>query len=182
MNLVFYDETKPYLTDIWHYWEKDPECFICIPTNVQVKKNGELVMGAGLAKEAARRFPDCPAFFGKQVGLHYANPIYDFVNRLIAFPTKYDWHKPSNLNLIRETCEHLSYFNLSPARLKVTDWDKRVGEPFRTVGQIYLPPVGCGLGGLDLKEVVELCSSYLVDRFTMLIPTRTEAQYKDNAK
>lgn len=50
--------------DIWKYAEENAVDFLCIPTNGFTKHGGENVMGAGLAKQAANRFPEIPKLLG----------------------------------------------------------------------------------------------------------------------
>ena len=46
-------------------WELSKDHFLCITTNGEVKINGQAVMGKGIAKEAANRFPELPEAFGR---------------------------------------------------------------------------------------------------------------------
>ena len=41
--------------------------YICITTNSILNKNGELVMGAGVALEAKQRFPELPKVYGSKI-------------------------------------------------------------------------------------------------------------------
>ena len=42
----------------------------CITTNGFIKKNGEAVMGAGVAKEAAIKYPELPEKLGYSIGVN----------------------------------------------------------------------------------------------------------------
>ena len=44
-------------------WKSDCD-IIAITTNGVVKKNGELVMGRGIASQAKQRYPDIPKILG----------------------------------------------------------------------------------------------------------------------
>lgn len=73
---------------------------ILVTTNSFVKNNGELVMGAGAAKEAKRLYPELP----KQLGVtipHLGKYHLRFLpNGLGAFQVKYDWQHPASIDLI----------------------------------------------------------------------------------
>jgi hypothetical protein len=64
---------------------------ICFTSNGIVKSNGELVMGAGIAKQFRERWPELPKFFGNWVK-KYGNHVgfWHDANFLaiISFPTK----------------------------------------------------------------------------------------------
>lgn len=147
---------------------------ICIPTNGVVKSNGENVMGAGVAKQAAERFPFLTSLLGYQIK-HYGNvtfkigefPInknsyfftdsdssqYKYLNiTLWNFPTKNNWAESSSLRLIEESAKRLSLLMSNDN------------------SDIYLPQPGIGLGGLLWKDVKPVLEKYFVDdRFVVVI-------------
>lgn len=53
--------------NLWDFYRTESDCFIVIPTNGVLKSNGEAVMGAGLAKQAAQRFPTLPQLLGQAI-------------------------------------------------------------------------------------------------------------------
>lgn len=116
-----------------------------IPINTVIKANGELVMGAGLAKEAARRYPDLPKILGEFYSLRYG--IYDLEKyKLFLFPTKRDWRKLSSVYLIDSGLNSLSFAG------------------FTGHTKIVSPRLGCGLGGLDWeKQVKPLVEKYFAN-------------------
>lgn len=130
--------------DIWTY----PADYRCITTNGIVKKNGELVMGAGIALEAAKRFPELPARLGKNVSI-FGNIPYIFHEwKIISFPTKNHWKDPSSLELIEKSAkEILTFANI-------------LG-----IISISLTRPGCGLGKLDWADVKPVLDKYFDDRF-----------------
>jgi hypothetical protein len=138
--------------DIWSF---HPENSIVIPTNTTLNQVGELVMGAGLAKQAKHRFPLLPQLAGDEIKamggqarvLHF--PDY----RLILFPTKTDWRKNSSWQLI----ESMLYYLVHDVALLKLD-------------KVYLPRLGCGLGGLQWEGVEILLNNYLDDRYTVVHP------------
>lgn len=154
----------------------EQECdAIVIPTNRQTKSNGEAVMGAGVAKEAAERWPWLPAKYGKEldrteftfgfglgavIGFGRDNGKY-----IITFVTKKHWNRSSEPELIRDGARQLAdlanqlfpgrvfHFNSSP-------------HP-----RICLPRLGCGLGKLNWETMVKpILEEYLDDDFVVVSP------------
>ena len=139
-----------------------------VTTNGMLKRDGKLVMGAGIAKYCRDTFPGIDAILGwhvKQSGnvpawtaawedFHReAAGLDPFVN-VISCPTKHDWRNPSDLNLIVDSCRRL------PAIADEIGLDR-----------IYLPALGCGLGGLNWKNaVMPAIAGILDDRFVAAIP------------
>lgn len=132
-------------SDEWKdYWR-------VIPINTTLKTDGSLVMGAGLAKQAAERYK----FLPKKLGDYYSNKpasiLYsyeDLTVKLIAFPTKIYWSRMSDLGLIEKGL----------ADLKV--WTDEL-ELESVSYKIICPRLGCGLGQLDwVKDVKPLMLKY----------------------
>ncbi len=117
---------------------------LCIPTNCTLTKQGKVVMGAGLSKIARDNYIGCDEVLGaisvkKGFGVKqfWTNP------NLIAFPTKDHWKNPSLISLIEKSCKEL--VNL---------------QNKKNFQSIYLPRVGCGLGGLNWNEVFLVLDKY----------------------
>ena len=116
-----------------------------VTTNGIVKCGGEAVMGAGIAKYVNDTWDHLPAeWLGKRLralGNHafYLGNVSLNKNefRLISFPTKYDYHDPSDLDLIKRSCEEL------------IDICNKIN-----IATCYLCPPGCGLGGLNYSSQV----------------------------
>lgn len=53
--------------NLWDFHRAESNCFIVIPTNGVLKANGDAVMGAGLAKQAAQQFPTLPKLLGQAI-------------------------------------------------------------------------------------------------------------------
>lgn len=129
---------------------------ICIPTNGIVKKNGSAVMGAGLAKQAKNKWPGIDVQLG-----HYLSNLGNMVCGLlkipdkdcwvISFPTKNHWKDPADLELIKQSCEQLGVL------ADTFKWE-----------YVFLPPVGCGLGGLSIDVVKPALEELLDDRFYLI--------------
>jgi hypothetical protein len=68
---------------------------ICITTNGVVKQNGHAVMGAGVARQAASRWPSIPKTLGAKINFNgnvvqiiSKRPSLDDEYSVVAFPTK----------------------------------------------------------------------------------------------
>lgn len=121
---------------------------IAITTNGMRRKDGSAVMGAGIAKAAAQRYPGIDRRLGQllaQSGNHVyilhrggEEPWAGEARDVVAFPTKKHWRDPSDRDLIRRSAEGLVK-----------------AAAFRGWQRIALPRPGCGLGGLDWESQVK---------------------------
>ena len=136
-------------------WDAKPEFIKCITTNGVVKKNGELVMGAGVALQAKERYPQLPSLLGSYVK-RSGNMVYYFKDLNIAsFPTKNNWKDKSDIQLIIKSCIQL---NMLLESLNEDNFNH-----FSCYAVLSRP--GCGKGGLDWeKEVKPVISKILSDR------------------
>jgi hypothetical protein len=158
------------LEKIGNIFEQDDANAICFTSNGIVKSNGELVMGAGIAKAFKERWPWLPKRggdhikrFGNCIGVlgyvQKSDTIYCFGDipeedktYILNFPTKHHWKNPSSLKLIENSAEGLVF------SVNFNKWNK-----------IYLPRPGCGLGGLSWeKDVKPVIAPLLDDRFIVL--------------
>lgn len=144
--------------DIWQLADRKKD-WIVIPTNIGWKSDGKNVMGRGLARQAARRWPELPWLYGsfcKEHGEITPIMIYRPENKkwcetLLLFPVKpldkekpyLSWWHPADLDLIRSHCSVLSF--LAP----------------QCSGRILVPSLGCGNGGLDETQVLPVLYSQL---------------------
>lgn len=127
---------------------------ICFTSNGVVKANGDLVMGAGVAKQFRDKFPGLAKMIGARrrvLGQHvhfWAGKANGY-NRpdLVSFPTKNDWRDPSDIQLIKQSAEELMHM------ADVRKWQK-----------VYLPRPGIGLGGLSWDKVKMELEKILDDR------------------
>ena len=107
------------------------------------------VMGAGLAKQFKDRYPD---MFKKYKEMCYkgeleiGQPTVIHVSGcgVMLFPTKRHWSEPSELEFIEEGLAQIAH-----------DY---AGNPMNTFA---FPKIGCGLGGLDWKDVKPMIENYL---------------------
>ena len=124
---------------------------VCVTTNGVVKKNGELVMGAGIALQAKNLFPAIPLKAGNAVKT-YGNQVYYFTEEnLFTFPTKHHWREDSDIDLIKASCWQISAIAYA-----------------HEFNRIYLPRPGCANGGLEWSYVESIIGNLLDDRFTVV--------------
>uniref|UniRef100_A0A6M3X5E3 Macro domain-containing protein n=1 Tax=viral metagenome TaxID=1070528 RepID=A0A6M3X5E3_9ZZZZ len=137
---------KEKIGDIWK-----ANCnIICITTNGIVKKNGELVMGKGIALQAKQRYPRLAKHWGRYVNMSGNVPhMYEFNDvKLLSFPTKNNWMDKSDMSLIKSSTQLIA--NRSDL------WYYK---------SIALPRPGCGNGGLKWEDVKKEIEPILDDRF-----------------
>ena len=103
------------------------------------------VMGRGLARTAALRWPGCVEPYRKAIAdgslrvgtvTTWARPDGGWI---IQAPTKVHWRRPSEISVVAATIDALA-----PAC-------RRAG-----IERLSVPPLGCGLGGLARKDVLTL--------------------------
>lgn len=138
--------------NIWRYLGT-PNSAIVIPTNIGWKANGENVMGAGLAKEAAKRFPDLRHRYGQLCKFHGLKTPVMFMDDLglVLFPTKplnldapnMSWQGASDIRRVEQSLQEL--VSLQPVMKRT----------------VYIPLVGCGNGRLRESAVLPLMEKYL---------------------
>lgn len=143
--------------DIWNYND------VIITTNGYVSKNGEAVMGRGIAYEAKKnlicayhdsRFckiekvlasrlseeGNVPMYLG-----HWENKDTEKVYRIWTFPTKHHWQESSDIELIVNSAILI----------------KDLVEAF----EVHMPRPGCGNGRLNWSVVRPQISHILDNRF-----------------
>lgn len=125
---------------------------IVIPVNTQG------VPGAGLAKQAAQRWPLWERLYklacadwrlrpGTVVAHHLSHHPLQGGPIVIDFPTKTDWREPSSLELIETGLQALGNWLLQAPNVK----------------SIAIPALGCGLGGLQWNDVYPLLRQFRED-------------------
>lgn len=130
--------------NIWDYCKRGN--WIIIPTNGIVKKNGECVMGKGLAKQAKERFPALPKELGSDIRKFGNLPFCYGSYEIITCPVKYNWKEQANLSLIEKSIRLI---------IKLTSLSDDI---------LVFPKIGCGCGGLDWKNVAPILDKYLDEK------------------
>lgn len=133
--------------DIWSYLGQG---IIAITTNGHVTKNGDAVVGSGVARQALERFPDLQHRLGAALRSG-GNHVAVLGNGLVSFPVEESpWALPE-LRLIRRSAEELR---------RLADQ-----EGWQT---IIVPRPGCGGGGLAWREVRPLLADLFDERFLVI--------------
>ena len=161
---------------------------ICVTTNGIVKANGELVMGAGIAKQFAERYPGLALYLGIRV-THKGNQVIGTRPEgagsiwVFSFPTKHHWRDQSDITLIQQSAkdlvrlvglladqDHVNWVNEAQERNKTVAW--RMGRTLQVevLQKIILPRPGCGLGQLRWEDVKKVIEPILDDRFYIITP------------
>lgn len=123
--------------DLWDkYFEGH---WVAILTNGVVRRDGKAVMGRGVAKECADRFPEFPEKFGNALKSLGNNVLSWSEYSMFTFPTKSDWKDPSNILIISRSCRQLKEYLAEHPEIE----------------KVYLPRPGCGEGGLDYESEVK---------------------------
>lgn len=140
---------------VGNIWDSEAD-FICVTTNGVLNSKGNLVMGKGIALQAAKMYPILPTILGKHVKYHGNIPrIVPLENDthlgIINLPTKHHWRNPSDINLIIDSIKQIS---------KMVNPDN----------SIAMTRPGCGNGGLDWNYVKPKVEQHLDDRFTIWRP------------
>ena len=126
--------------------------WVVVPTNTVRQADGTAVMGAGLAKQAADRFPGLAARYGLLLAQN--EPRAAFPNwRIVTVPTKHHWRDPSTVDLVEHAVTWL------------TTWAERT-HPTR----VAVPALGCGLGGLPWATVAPILRQLPDPPFTVFPP------------
>lgn len=141
-------------TDLW----TTPADAICITTNGYVKANGEAVMGRGCAKQAVERVPGVAKLLGARIlaeGLHVA-PLLRIRSHppcdLLAFPVKYVWSEPADLELIERSARELMVWLAVMPKVQT----------------VLLPRPGCGNGRRTWEKVRPILEPILDDRVVVV--------------
>ena len=130
--------------------------------------NTQGTMGAGLAKQFRKRYPEIDAPYRRDcqngqlvVGTVGAYPSRDG-KTVICLPTKIHWRNPSRP-------EHIQAGLTALAR-----WTQQQDCRDRTIA---IPPLGCGLGGLDWADIEPMvhaaAASMTVSAVRIYAPTGT---------
>ena len=129
---------------------------VIVTTNNALRKNGNAIMGKGIAKLALSLVPNAERILGEHIRTYGDSAkicVLDANNyHMLAFPTKHHWRDKSDVKLIAEACRELMTVK------------QQLG-----LGAIYLPPLGCGLGGLRWKEDVKPVVSQILDDYCIAV-------------
>ncbi len=128
---------------------------VVIPTNSGTNKDREAIMGKGVAKQAADKYPYLAATLGQDIYHHGVRVVHFPIpkgHNIIIFPTKTMWHMPAKIDLIESSAKAL----VTLVDFNVFGWT-----------MIALPRVGCGEGKLKWPDVKAVLEPLLDDRFVV---------------
>jgi hypothetical protein len=138
--------------NMWNAFE-DTDAF-CITTNSYIRKDGEVVMGRGIAKQTKKLFGDLPLALGNKIkercghlGTYGVLPTNRNENdKFVAFQVKTHFKNDATIALIENSAKLLG-------RMAFKYDDKRFDLNFP----------GIGNGGLDQSEVKPVITDFLPD-------------------
>jgi hypothetical protein len=136
MQILFGDLFKFRKSDSW----------LIIPINQIVKKDGTLVMGKGVAKDAKDTFPTLPKEWGYQMtdlGITYPTLRRSWGN-FLGIPTKKHWLDASPPALVEAGLIHLKNQSLLFPEMS-----------------FYTPLLGAGLGKIPMETALGLHEKHL---------------------
>lgn len=149
---------------------------ICITTNGFVKRNGEAVMGRGIAKQIADLFPEIPRVLGSCIN-NFGNKVSLLGNfasiNLVSFPVKPKTVIFNGNNVVSHTINNYKIGDTVPGFHAKADLEIIEQSALQLVAmcnhtqwkRIILPYPGCGAGELDWSDVKPILDSILDDRF-----------------
>jgi hypothetical protein len=133
--------------DIWEY---AGTAVIAITTNGSQTKDGRAVIGRGVARQAAVRYPWLAEKLGSLLA-EKGNHVFDLGCGIVSFPVEETaWSQP-DLRIIARSAEELR------ALADCRGWE-----------QVVVPRPGCGGGGLLWRDVSPLLACCFDERFTII--------------
>lgn len=176
-------------------WNIDRSCCVIIPTNVGYRADGRNVMGKGLARAAALRFPWLADAYGNDCMLHvraygaaemklklYSTSGSKWCHSLLMAPVKnvmlnkpyLSWNQPASLARVELSLHRIQQMAESMEGNRVLA---------STVGtHILVPLLGCGNGGLEAAVVIELARGILTSSKLILVLPSEDALQKQAAE
>lgn len=138
---------KVIVGDIWT--DRQVEGQVVVPINWTFNRYGRAVMGRGVARQAADKYPDLALLLGGMIKSNPRTPQICFHKDLILFPVKNHWRDKADLNIIARSL-----------------WELRA---LQSSGTIYFPLLGAGFGELDPVAVLTLMAYMLPSERHILV-------------
>jgi len=134
--------------DIWEHADRGE--IIVITTNGSLTRDGRAVLGRGVARQAAVRFPGIADKLGRLLA-EQGSHVFDLGGCVVSFPVEETaWSQP-DLRIIARSAEELRRL------ADRSGWQR-----------IVVPRPGCGGGGLAWKDVQPLLVPWFDHRFTVI--------------
>lgn len=136
--------------DIWEFHPAHP---IVITTNGTVNSRGLAVMGRGVARQAAEKYPLIRGVLANRLvyGGNRVHLLTDEDGIIFSFPVKHKWWERADLDLIAKSASQLVI------------WADEAGLDI-----VYLPRPGCDNGRRTWEEVKPIIEPILDDRFVVV--------------
>lgn len=125
--------------------EHQPDVLVCTVNQV-VKRDGRLVMGAGIAKSFRDTFINLDKEWGALTRFKKSGILVSWNHApqvLVGLPTKYDWKEPSDKKLIKKSLAELVEF-----------------VDYYGMQSILMTRPGCGYGGFKWPEIRPLFKGF----------------------
>jgi hypothetical protein len=133
--------------DIWEYSGRG---VIVISASGSLTRDGRAVLGRGVARQAALRFPGIAEKLGRLLAQR-GNHVFDLGDGIVSFPVEESaWSLP-DLRIIARSAQELR------ALADASAWKK-----------IIVPRPGCGGGGLAWEDVRPLLEPLFDERFLVV--------------
>ena len=139
--------------DIWSY---QGQAIIAITTNGSITRDGRAIMGKGVARQAAERFPELRHQLGRLLQVR-GNHVHEIMLGLVSFPVEETPYSLPELRLIRRSAEELRLL------ADQCGWT-----------QVLVPRPGCGGGGMRWQEVQPVLEEFFDDRFIVVFAPEHE--------
>ena len=129
-----------------YFYNEDILCSLADAIIIPVNCVG--VPGAGLAKQAVKKYPEMKSKYVEYCKESILKPgvpqVITYPRKMVLFPTKNHWRNKSKMEWITQELEKLS----------------KTAAIFTSLA---IPPIGCGLGGLNWTDVEKHIKSYFKD-------------------
>jgi len=144
--------------DLFDYYKQGE--WIAITTNGTVRRDGMLVMGRGVAREAAKKIPGLQQDLGAIV-LRSGSHVWPMLRyRVFSYPVKWRWKERADPRLIKWSADELVG--------KLDAVNKVRNSELARVERVYMVRPGCGNGGLRWSVVRQIIEPILDDRFVIV--------------
>ena len=162
------------------------ELCLVVTTNGFVTSNGKAVMGRGIAKQIADKFPEVPYILGNAIKQN-GNCVNEIKKGLISFPVKSEYVIYDGSNVVNHAMKNYSMGQTVAgfhAKADIKTIERSLQEIVKYANSnpqikfFCVPRAGCGAGELDwYYQVRPLFMKYLDERFVICNFTDDRPRY-----